>query len=278
VQTLLIANRGEIAIRIARAARELGVRTIAVHAPEDAASPHLRHVDEVAALEGRGAAAYLDIDQLVRVARARGCDAVHPGYGFQSENPLFASRVIDAGLVFVGPAPATLAQLGDKSAARILASNCGVPVARGSEGLATAATAAQLLVVLGGAPIVLKAVSGGGGRGMRVVRQTAELDEAWRRAASEAELAFGDGTLYVEEYLGGMRHVEVQILGDASPVRSCCCDSLLPIDTTTTSSASPRSLMRSASSSAISSNGLILILTPSVSTPEPSDRIRTRTL
>ena len=215
MQRLLIANRGEIAIRIARAAADLGIESFAVYAPEDAASLHRFQADRSVALEGRGAAAYLDIDDLVSLAIALGC-AVHPGYGFLSENAQFAKKLEAAGLTFVGPSPETLAALGNKSEARALAAQCGIPVLRGSDGPATLDQAHAFLKALDGAPLIIKAVSGGGGRGMRVVEDAEALDAAYSRCASEAELAFGDPSLYLEEYLPGARHVEVQILGDGS--------------------------------------------------------------
>ena len=215
MQRLLIANRGEIAIRIARAAADLGIESFAVYAPEDAASLHRFQADRSVALEGRGAAAYLDIDDLVSLAIALGC-AVHPGYGFLSENAQFAKKLEAAGLTFVGPSPKTLAALGNKSEARALAAQCGIPVLRGSDGPATLEEAHAFLKALDGAPLIIKAVSGGGGRGMRVVEDAEALDAAYSRCASEADLAFGDPSLYLEEYLPDARHVEVQILGDGS--------------------------------------------------------------
>ena len=213
---LLIANRGEIAIRIARAAADLGVASLAVYAPEDANSLHRLQADDAVALEGRGAAAYLDIEQLVALATAQGCDAAHPGYGFLSENAQFAERLEAAGITFVGPACATLAALGDKSEARALAAQCGIPLPRGSEGPVTLAEARAFFEGLDGSPLIIKAVSGGGGRGMRVVEDGKDLDAAFSRCASEAELAFGNPALYVEEYLSGARHIEVQLVGDGS--------------------------------------------------------------
>ncbi len=214
MQRLLIANRGEIAIRIARAAADLGVASLAAYAPEDAASLHRWQADEAVALDGRGAAAYLDIEQLVALAAEHGCDAVHPGYGFLSENAQFAARLEAAGINFVGPDSATLATLGDKARARALAAQCDLPLPRGSDGPVTLAEARAFLEGLEGAPLIIKAVSGGGGRGMRVVEDGNALEAAFSRCASEAELAFGSPALYVEEYLSSARHIEVQIIGD----------------------------------------------------------------
>src|SRR5438445_489490 len=214
---LLVANRAEVAIRIARAAAGLGIPTVGVFSEDDAASLHVRHVDAARPLSGRGPRAYLDVEQLLAVARETGCDAVHPGYGFLSEQADFARRCAEAGLTFVGPRPETLALLGDKVAARALAERCGVPVLRGTSGPAGLAEARAFLAALGNSEAALvKAVAGGGGRGMRVVRRPEELDEAWARCRSEAQAAFGSGDLYVEALLPRARHVEVQVVGDGS--------------------------------------------------------------
>ena len=214
---LLVANRGEIAVRIARAAAALGIRTVGVYSEDDRASLHVRHVDEARPLGGSGPRAYLDADQLLAVARERGCDVVHPGYGFLSEQADFARRCAEAGLVFVGPRPETLALLGDKVAARALAARCDVPVLRGSDGATSLEDARAFLAALGeGGAVMVKAVAGGGGRGMRAVLGPDQLDDAWARCGSEARTAFGNGDLYVEELLARARHVEVQVVGDGS--------------------------------------------------------------
>ncbi|HVZ10403.1 carboxyl transferase domain-containing protein [Rhodopila sp.] len=214
---LLIVNRGEIAIRIARAAAELGIATVAVYAEDDAHALHVRRADDAHALRGSGPAAYLDISEMLLVAEATGCDAVHPGYGFLSENAGFARRCAEAGLCFVGPDPDTLSLFGDKAQARAFAARCGVPLARGTDGAATPAQVADFARWLD-APIMIKAVAGGGGRGMRIVSDPAEVDEAYARCASEAQAAFGDGSLYAEELIRPARHVEVQIIGDGTEV------------------------------------------------------------
>src|SRR5438874_8736636 len=214
---LLVANRGEIAIRTARAAADLGIPTVGVFSEDDAGCLHVRHVDAARPLSGRGPRAYLDVEQLIAVARATGCDAVHPGYGFLSEQAGFARRCAEAGLTFVGPRPETLALLGDKVAARALAERCGVPVLRGTSGPASLAEARAFLAALGKSEAALvKAVAGGGGRGMRVLRRPGGLDEAWARCRSEAQAAFGSGDLHVEALLPRARHVEVQVVGDGS--------------------------------------------------------------
>jgi len=218
MKTLLIANRGEIAIRIARAGTDLGLRTISIYSEDDAASLHVDRADASVALSGRGAKAYLDIAQIVERAKEAGAHAVHPGYGFLSENAAFARAVEAAGLTFVGPTPDTLEQLGDKVRARTLAEACGVPVLHGA-GPADLALASGFLAALpADRALMVKAVSGGGGRGMRLVRQGAELEEALSRASSEAGAAFGDPVVYVEEYLPHARHIEVQVIGDGTEV------------------------------------------------------------
>ncbi len=216
---ILIANRGEIALRIARAAAELEIATVAVFPADDADSGHARACDEVRELPGLGAAAYLAIDALVAVAREAGCDAVHPGYGFLSESPEFARAVAAAGLTFIGPSPESLELFGDKAAARKLARDCGVAVLEGVDSSATRQDAEAFFHRLGaGAAIMIKACAGGGGRGMRVVRDRADIPTAWERCRSEAQAAFGSDALYVERYLPSIRHIEVQIVGDGIAV------------------------------------------------------------
>ncbi|POR46464.1 biotin-dependent enzyme [Paraburkholderia eburnea] len=214
MKTVLIANRGEIAIRIARAVAEAGMRSIAVHAEDDARALHVRRADLAVPLAGRGAAAYLNIDALIEAAHAHGCDAVHPGYGFLSERADFAQRCEDAGLRFIGPSPEVLRTFGDKARARELAARCGVPLAAGTNRATTLAEAHAFLAEHGA--IMVKALAGGGGRGMRAVRDAASLDDAFARCESEARTAFGDGALYVERLLDHARHVEVQIVGDGA--------------------------------------------------------------
>jgi acetyl/propionyl-CoA carboxylase alpha subunit/acetyl-CoA carboxylase carboxyltransferase component len=213
---VLVANRGEIAVRIIRACADLDVTSVAVHALDEADALHVRRADESRALDGSGPAAYLDIAQVVGAAVDAGCDAVHPGYGFLSERPEFARACAEAGLVFVGPSPETLALFGDKAAGRALAERCGVPVLPGT-GPADAATIREFLVALGpDAAVMLKAVAGGGGRGMRPVHDPAVVEAAYERCRSEAQAAFGDGAVYAERLLPHARHIEVQIVGDAT--------------------------------------------------------------
>lgn len=217
IHSLLIANRGEIAVRIARAAADLGIRAVAVHSQDDAASLHVRKADAAYPLPARGPAAYLDIERILAVAKEAGCDAVHPGYGFLSENPAFARRCAEEGLRFVGPRPDLLALLGDKARARQMAARCGVPIPAGTMAATTLEEARDFLRGLGaGGAIMIKALAGGGGRGIRVVRSDAEIGDSFARCQSEARAAFGSGEVYVEQLIAQARHVEVQIAGDGS--------------------------------------------------------------
>lgn len=211
---LLIANRGEIAIRIAQACADLGIRSVAVYAEDDSACLHTRKADQAVALAGRGPAAYLDMDQLIGIAREQGCAAIHPGYGFLAENAEFARRCQAARLTFVGPTPETLQLFGDKAAARDLAERCDVPLVPGINQAVTPEQAKAFLAEHGS--VMLKALAGGGGRGMRAVDDPAQLAEAFARCASEAQGAFGSGALYVEKRVRRARHIEVQVLGDGS--------------------------------------------------------------
>ncbi|MFC0530013.1 acetyl-CoA carboxylase family protein [Phytohabitans kaempferiae] len=214
---LLVANRGEIAIRVARTARDIGITTVVVYPDLDRASAHVRFGDVAHRLAGTGA--YLDAEQLVEVALENGCDAVHPGYGFLSENAAFARRCVAAGIRFVGPRPELIELFGDKARARALATSCGVPVVAGTDAPATLDEAADFLASLGpGGAMIIKAVAGGGGRGMRVVTDVADLPEAYARCRSEAERGFGTDAVYVERYIARARHVEVQVAGDGSEV------------------------------------------------------------
>lgn len=215
LKRLLIANRGEIAIRIARAAAELGIETLAIHAPEDALSLHVRRADHAVALKGRGAAAYLDIEQVVAIAAREQCDVVHPGYGFLAENAAFAQTLAEAGISFAGPRPDLLELFGDKLQAKALARRSDVPVANGTIGATSLAEAQAFFTSLKpGQAALVKALSGGGGRGMRIVSHIDQLEEAMTRCQSEAKAAFGDGSVYIEQLMPRARHIEVQIIGD----------------------------------------------------------------
>jgi acetyl-CoA carboxylase biotin carboxylase subunit len=218
VKKILIANRGEIAVRIIRACREMGLQTVAVFSECDRAALHVRYADEALPIGGDAPQdSYLRIDRLLDAARASGADAVHPGYGFLSENAAFAAAVGDAGLTFVGPTPEAVQLMGSKTAARSAAVAAGVPVVPGTEtALAADASDGDIATLAAslGYPLLVKAVAGGGGKGMRTVADPVDLPDAIRAARSEAGTAFGDTAVYFERQLVNPRHVEVQLLAD----------------------------------------------------------------
>ena len=217
ITKLLCANRGEIAIRVFRAATELGIRTVAVYSHEDRVYLHRYKADE-AYLVGKGLSpvgAYLAIDRIIAIAKEANVDGIHPGYGFLSENAAFAQACEDAGIAFVGPPPEVLRRLGDKTAARTLADEAGVPTVPGTPGPVANVEDARTFAAQAGYPLMIKAAMGGGGRGMRVVREASQLEEAFQRATSEAKAAFGDGTVFIERFVEHPRHIEVQILADS---------------------------------------------------------------
>jgi acetyl/propionyl-CoA carboxylase alpha subunit/acetyl-CoA carboxylase carboxyltransferase component len=216
IQKLLVANRAEIAIRIMRTAVNMGIKTVAVYPADDQKSLHVYRADEAFPLEGRGAAAYLDIEQLIQVALNAGCDAIHPGYGFLSEVAGFANACDLAGIKYVGPDNDTLALFGDKSEARRFAIENDVPVIPGTQSATTLSAAADFLASLNGKSMIIKAIAGGGGRGVRVVDHADNLEQAYNQSGREALAAFGDDALYVEAYLPNVRHIEIQVLGDGS--------------------------------------------------------------
>ncbi|MFT3813355.1 MAG: carboxyl transferase domain-containing protein [Acidovorax sp.] len=215
---VLIANRGEIALRIARALQELSIPSVAVYADDDANALHVRAADTAVALGATGPAAYLDVARLIAIARETGADAVHPGYGFLSERADVARALADAGLRFIGPTPAQLELFGDKAQARALAIECGVPLMPGSQTAVTLDEARAFLAAQQGAGVMLKAIGGGGGRGMRAVRNVQELEAAYDRCRAEARAAFGVDGVYVERLMDGARHIEVQVVGDGREV------------------------------------------------------------
>jgi len=219
VGRILIANRGEVAIRIARAAAELGIEAVMVHAEDDARSLHVQAGDDALPLAGQGPAAYLDIAQIVQAATAEGCDAIHPGYGFLSENAGFARACAEAGLTFIGPSPEALDLFGDKAQARALAIRLGVPLLPGTTGPTDLDAALAFFDGLGpGAAVMVKAIAGGGGRGMRPVTACDTLADAWTRCRSEARAAFGVEDVYVERLVPRARHIEIQVVGDGHDV------------------------------------------------------------
>ena len=215
---VLIANRGEVALRIVRALHDLGIASVAVYADDDAASPHVGAATQAVALGATGPAAYLDGARLLAIAREHGCDAVHPGYGFLSERADFARACADAGLRFIGPTPGQLDLFGDKAQARSLAMRCGVPLMPGTQAAVSLEEAQAFWHSQQGAGIVIKAIGGGGGRGMRAVQSLDELPAAYARCRSEAQAAFGVDGVYVERLMNNARHIEVQVLGDGREV------------------------------------------------------------
>jgi len=216
IRKILIANRGEIALRVIRTCREMGIRTVSVYSAVDRSAPHVLAADEAFPIGGAPSReSYLVIDRILGAASAAGADAIHPGYGFLSENPGFARRVREAGLVFVGPSPESIASMGDKTAARSLAAAAGVPMVPGTAGPVSPGPEAIEFCSRHGYPVLVKAAAGGGGKGMRVVREESELISSLRGAASEALSAFGDGRVYIEKYFEDPRHIEIQILADS---------------------------------------------------------------
>lgn len=216
LRRVLIANRGEIAVRIARAAAELGIETVAVHSAADAGSLHTRITDLAVELAGGPVEAYLDVGALIDAAVTTNCDAIHPGYGFLSERADFAAACSGAGLIFVGPSASTLGIFGDKAAARALADRVGIPTVPGSDGVVASASEATSVAEAIGFPVMLKAAAGGGGRGMRRVDRSGAIESAFEAAAREADAAFGNGAVLIEKLIADPRHIEVQILGDGS--------------------------------------------------------------
>src|SRR5882757_1573696 len=215
-QKILIANRGEIAVRILRACRELGIRSVAVFSDVDRKSLHVRLADEAYAIgPAPSRESYLRIDKIIDVARRSGCDAIHPGYGFLAENAALPRACVEAGLTFIGPPAEAMESLGSKTAGRQLARRADVPTVPGTNDPIENLAEAEALAHRMGYPVLLKAVAGGGGKGMRLVTSDAEFEPAFRDAASEAMNAFGDDRLYLEKYLDRPRHVEIQIFADA---------------------------------------------------------------
>jgi acetyl-CoA/propionyl-CoA carboxylase biotin carboxyl carrier protein len=216
VRKVLIANRGEIAVRIVRACRDAGLSSVAVYAGQDLDALHVTMADEAYALEGHTAAdTYLSTEKILKRAADAGADAVHPGYGFLAENAAFARAVIDAGLTWIGPPPAAIDALGDKVAARRIAQEVGAPLAPGTDGPVSGVDEVDAFVARYGLPVAIKAAHGGGGRGLKVVRSAAEIGEMYESAVREAVAAFGRGECFVERYLERPRHVETQCLADA---------------------------------------------------------------
>jgi len=215
IEKLLIANRGEVALRIHRACHEMGIRTVAVHSTADADAMHVRLADEAICIGPPAARdSYLNIPAIISAAEISGADAIHPGYGFLSENARFAEIVEAHDIIFVGPKPEHIRVMGDKVEAKRTAGALGLPLVPGSDGAIEDVAATKALAARIGYPVLIKAASGGGGRGMKVVPEESEFEALMSQAKSEAKAAFGDDTVYMEKYLGNPRHIEFQIFGD----------------------------------------------------------------
>ncbi|WP_214472160.1 acetyl-CoA carboxylase biotin carboxylase subunit [Mesorhizobium sp. dw_380] len=222
LKKLLVANRGEIAVRIIRAAQDLGIPTVAVYSAADAGSLHVQLADEAVNIGPPAAKkSYLNVEAILKAARDTGCDSVHPGYGFLAENAAFSDAITGAGLVFVGPSGDAIRMMGDKVSARSAAAAAGVPVVPGSAGRVDGLEAGREVLAETGFPVMIKAAAGGGGRGIRIADSLAEFEQAFPQAETEALAAFGDGGLYMEKVVGQARHIEVQVLADGSDAIHC---------------------------------------------------------
>jgi len=215
ITKLLVANRGEIALRVLRSAKEMGIATVAIYSEADRHALHVRYADEAVCVGPPASAqSYLRGDKILEVCRELGVDAIHPGYGFLSENAGFARAVRAAGLIFVGPSPEAMELMGSKLAAKAAVARYGIPMVPGTEEAITDVPAAKIIAGEVGFPILIKASAGGGGKGMRVVNNADEFEEQMQLAVSEATSAFGDGSVFIEKYIGSPRHIEIQVLGD----------------------------------------------------------------
>ena len=217
IKKLLIANRGEIALRIHRACHEMGIKTVAVHSTADSDAMHVRLADEAICIGPPSATdSYLNIPNIISAAEISGADAIHPGYGFLSENAQFAEIVEAHGIIFVGPKPEHIRTMGDKIEAKRTAGALGLPLVPGSDGAISDLAEANAIAAKAGYPVMIKAASGGGGRGMKVCTSEDQLETLMQQAGSEAKAAFGDATVYLEKYLGNPRHIEIQVFGDGN--------------------------------------------------------------
>jgi len=215
MKKILIANRGEIAIRVMKTAQKMGIKTVAVYSEADRGAPHVRFANEAVLLgPAPSSESYLVMEKVIQAAKDTGADAIHPGYGFLSENAKFAQLVEDAGIVFIGPKPHAIQVMGNKLAAKEAVRDYNIPMVPGIEEAITDVALAEKVALEIGFPILIKASAGGGGKGMRIVENIQELPEQMERAISEAKAAFGDGSVFIEKYVGSPRHIEIQILAD----------------------------------------------------------------
>jgi acetyl-CoA carboxylase biotin carboxylase subunit len=215
IKKLLVANRGEISLRIMRTAKEMGIKTVAVFSEADRNSPHVKFADEAVCLGPPPSnQSYLLADKIIEISHELGVDAIHPGYGFLSENAAFAKKVTDAGIIFVGPSPESIEVMGSKLAAKNAVLKYGIPMVPGTDHAISDIPAAKKKAEQIGYPILIKASAGGGGKGMRIVEEESDFEEQMHRAISEAQSAFGDGAVFIEKYITSPRHIEIQVLGD----------------------------------------------------------------
>ncbi|GAB2687321.1 acetyl-CoA carboxylase biotin carboxylase subunit [Mucilaginibacter koreensis] len=215
MKKILVANRGEIAIRVMRSAREMGIQTVAVYSAADRNALHVRYADEAVFIgEAPSSQSYLVIDKIIEACRKTGAEAIHPGYGFLSENPAFAQAVREAGLILIGPSPEAMEIMGNKLSAKAAALKYQIPMVPGTEKAITDVPEAKRKAIEVGFPILIKAAAGGGGKGMRIVEQPDDFEEQMQLAVSEATSAFGDGSVFIERYVSSPRHIEIQVLGD----------------------------------------------------------------
>ena len=215
IQKVLVANRGEIAVRIIRSCREMGILTVAVYSDADRKAMHVMYADEAYHIgPSPSTESYLNMDNIFAAARESGADAIHPGYGFLSENAAFSQRCREEGICFIGPSPYAISKMGDKITARKTMIGAGVPVVPGTPGKIESEEEALRVVREIGLPVMIKASAGGGGKGMRLVKKEAEIKSALRSARSEASSAFGDGSVFIEKYIESPHHIEYQILAD----------------------------------------------------------------
>ena len=215
MKKILVANRGEIALRIMKTIRKMGIKSVAVYSDADKNALHVRFADEAVCLgEAISSKSYLNMDKILSYALELGVDGIHPGYGFLSENALFAKKVTEAGIIFIGPDPHSITLMGSKLAAKECVKNYDIPMVPGTDQAIENKEDAKRIAIDIGFPILIKASEGGGGKGMRVVEKVEEFDEQMERAISEAVSAFGDGSVFIEKYVASPRHIEVQVLGD----------------------------------------------------------------
>jgi acetyl-CoA carboxylase biotin carboxylase subunit len=215
MKKILVANRGEIALRVMRSAKEMGIATVAVFSEADRNAPFVRYADEAVCIgPAPSNQSYLRGDKIIEVCKLLGVDGIHPGYGFLSENAAFAAQVKAAGLTFIGPSPQSIEVMGSKLAAKAAAKKYGIPMVPGTDGAVDNPEEARRIALEVGLPVLIKASAGGGGKGMRIVERIEDLDEQMARAISEAESAFGDGSVFIERYVAGPRHIEIQVLAD----------------------------------------------------------------